>query len=32
LTKALLERGYKKKDIAKIMGLNFLRIMKENEK
>lgn len=32
LTKALLERGYKKKDLAKIMGLNFLRIMKENEK
>lgn len=32
LTKALLERGYNKEDIAKIMGLNFLRIMKENEK
>lgn len=32
LTKALLERGYKKKNIAKIMGLNFLRIMKENER
>jgi membrane dipeptidase len=32
LTKSLLERGYKKEDIAKIMGLNFLRIMKENEK
>ena len=32
LTKALLERGYEKEGIAKIMGLNFLRIMKENEK
>jgi membrane dipeptidase len=32
LTKALLERGYKKEDIAKIMGLNFLRIMQENER
>ena len=31
LTKALLERGYNKGDIAKIMGLNFLRIMQENE-
>lgn len=31
LTKALLERGYTKEDIAKIMGLNFLRILKENE-
>ncbi|MCA5006691.1 dipeptidase [Sphingobacterium sp. WQ 366] len=31
LTKALLDRGYKKEDTAKIMGLNFLRIMKENE-
>lgn len=31
LTKALLERGYKEEEIAKIMGLNFLRIMKENE-
>lgn len=31
LTKALLERNYTKEDIAKIMGLNFLRIMKENE-
>jgi membrane dipeptidase len=32
LTKSLLERGYKKEDIAKIMGLNFLRIMQENER
>lgn len=31
LTKALLDRGYKQEDIAKIMGLNFLRILKENE-
>ncbi len=31
LTKALLERGYNKEDVAKIMGLNFLRILKENE-
>lgn len=31
LTKALLERDYKKEDVAKIMGLNFLRIMQENE-
>ncbi|KGE14789.1 dipeptidase [Sphingobacterium deserti] len=31
LTDALLKRGYKKEDIAKIMGLNFLRILKENE-
>ncbi|PUV23013.1 dipeptidase [Sphingobacterium athyrii] len=31
LTKGLLERGYNKADVAKIMGLNFLRILKENE-
>ncbi|WP_312330915.1 dipeptidase [Sphingobacterium sp.] len=31
LTKALLERGYSHVDIAKIMGQNFLRILKENE-
>ncbi|MFD2553984.1 dipeptidase [Sphingobacterium tabacisoli] len=31
LTKALLERGYSEEDVAKIMGLNFLRILKENE-
>lgn len=31
LTKALMDRGYKQEDIAKIMGLNFLRILKENE-
>lgn len=32
LTKGLLERGYKKEEVAKIMGLNFLRILKENER
>lgn len=31
LTDALLKRGYSKEDVAKIMGLNFLRILKENE-
>ncbi|MEJ5055342.1 dipeptidase [Sphingobacterium sp. MYb382] len=31
LTEALLKRGYAKTDIAKIMGQNFLRILKENE-
>ena len=31
LTKALLDRGYSPEDIAKIMGLNFLRVLKENE-
>ncbi|MEJ5088479.1 membrane dipeptidase [Sphingobacterium faecium] len=31
LTRALLERGYAASDVAKIMGLNFLRILKENE-
>ena len=31
LTKGLLERGYAREDIAKIMGLNFLRILSENE-
>src|SRR5690606_39226288 len=31
LTKALLERGYSETDVSKIMGLNFLRILKENE-
>ncbi len=31
LTKALLERGYSEEHVAKIMGLNFLRILKENE-
>ncbi|GHE28427.1 membrane dipeptidase [Sphingobacterium griseoflavum] len=31
LTDALLQRGYSKADVVKIMGLNFLRIWKENE-
>jgi membrane dipeptidase len=31
ITKALAERGYKKKDIAKILGGNFLRVLKANE-
>ena len=32
LTKALLERGYKKKDIRKILGGNFIRVFKANMK
>jgi membrane dipeptidase len=32
ITKALLERGYSKKDITKIMGGNILRVLKANEK
>ena len=31
LTKALLKRGYSQSDLEKFMGLNFLRILKENE-
>lgn len=31
LTKALLKRGYDQSDLEKLMGLNFLRILKENE-
>lgn len=31
ITKALLERGYSKKDIEKILGKNFLRILKANQ-
>jgi len=31
LTKALLQKGYTEKDVSKIMGLNFLRILQENE-
>jgi membrane dipeptidase len=31
LTQALLERGYSEEDVAKIMGQNFLRLLKENE-
>jgi len=32
ITKALVEKGYSKKDITKILGGNFLRVMKANEK
>lgn len=31
ITKALLERGYSKKDVRKILGGNFLRLLKANE-
>ncbi len=31
ITKALVEKGYSKKDINKILGGNFLRVLKENE-
>lgn len=31
ITKALLERGYHKKDIKKILGGNFLRLLRANE-
>jgi membrane dipeptidase len=31
ITKALVERGYSKKDITKILGGNFLRVLKANE-
>jgi membrane dipeptidase len=30
ITKALIERGYSKKDIKKILGENFIRVFKEN--
>ena len=32
ITKALVEKGYGKKDIDKILGGNFLRVLKANEK
>ncbi len=32
ITKALLEKGYSKKDVNKILGGNFLRVLKANEK
>jgi membrane dipeptidase len=32
LTKALLERGYTKKDIRRILGGNFIRVFKANSK
>ena len=31
ITKALLEKGYSKKDVTKILGSNFLRVLKANE-
>ena len=31
ITKALVEKGYSKKDISKILGGNFLRVLKANE-
>jgi membrane dipeptidase len=31
ITKALLDRGYSKKDIRKILGENFLRVFKANQ-
>lgn len=31
ITKALVEKGYSKKDIIKILGGNFLRVLKANE-
>ena len=32
ITKALVEKGYSKKEITKILGGNFLRVLKANEK
>ena len=31
ITKALVEKGYSKKDIDKILGGNFIRVLKANE-
>jgi len=31
ITKALVEKGYNEKDIVKILGSNFLRVLKANE-
>jgi len=31
ITKALVEKGYSEKDIGKILGGNFLRVLKANE-
>jgi membrane dipeptidase len=31
ITEALLQRGYRKKDIPKILGGNFIRVLRENE-
>jgi len=32
ITRALLEKGYSKKEVIKILGGNFLRVLKANEK
>ncbi|RYY29169.1 MAG: membrane dipeptidase [Chitinophagaceae bacterium] len=32
VTKALMEKGYKKRDIRKILGGNFMRVLRANEK
>jgi membrane dipeptidase len=32
ITKALLEKGYSKKEVRKILGENFLRVLKANER
>ncbi|OYX94607.1 MAG: hypothetical protein B7Y76_10530 [Sphingobacteriia bacterium 35-40-5] len=32
ITKALVDNGYSKKEIDKILGGNFLRVLKANEK
>jgi membrane dipeptidase len=32
ITQALLEKGYSKKDVTKILGGNFIRVLKANEK
>ena len=32
ITEELLKRGYSKKDIRKILGENFIRLLKANEK
>ncbi|MEO5501482.1 MAG: membrane dipeptidase, partial [Ginsengibacter sp.] len=31
ITKALVDKGYSEKDIDKILGGNFLRVLKANE-
>jgi len=31
ITRALIARGYSKKDIHKILGGNFIRVLKANE-
>ncbi|MEY3432549.1 MAG: hypothetical protein RL131_485, partial [Bacteroidota bacterium] len=32
ITEELVKRGYSKKDIQKILGLNFIRVFKANQK